>query len=295
MVYLFVNPLNPVAGEWYFASVGYPLFPEKAFISPLCVPSNGWRYCSEILSDIGAGSVPVSFFNQAMKMYTQYAQWLPVSFIALWLLAASSGASGHEVAKHQIEAGQKVEIARILARSDFLYGNEIRIAVYEGNVTLLGKVETAVNRDLAKQIALGVDGINSVDNRIVVDAAYRSPQLASQRSYTEMAAQMKSAAENEAMLEVQRDIGATDNSEQNGWSADTWVTLRVKFAFLYSATIDSGNISVSTNNGIVTLNGRAASGAERALAIEQAGNVRGVKAVDAAAFKADSEDSLAAS
>lgn len=208
-------------------------------------------------------------------MYTRYAQWLPPSLIALWLIGAASAVSAHEVAKHHIEAGQKVEIARAFEHSDYLYGNEIRISVYEGDVTLLGKVESAVNRDLAKQIALGVDGITSVDNRIAVDASYRPARLISQRSYTEMAAQTISATYG---------AGNSSSEQQAGWGADTWLTARVKFAFLYSSTIDGGNISVNTRNGVVSLDGRAASGAERALAIEQARNVTGVKGVDATEF-----------
>jgi osmotically-inducible protein OsmY len=49
---------------------------------------------------------------------------------------------------------------------------------------------------------------------------------------------------------------------------------------MYSSNVNSSDISVSTDSGIVTLSGKVNSGAERALAVELAQNVRGVKSVD---------------
>jgi osmotically-inducible protein OsmY len=43
--------------------------------------------------------------------------------------------------------------------------------------------------------------------------------------------------------------------------------------------VDGSDISVKTDNGVVTLTGRVDSGAERALAIELAKNIKGVKSV----------------
>jgi osmotically-inducible protein OsmY len=48
---------------------------------------------------------------------------------------------------------------------------------------------------------------------------------------------------------------------------------------MYSSNVDGSDITVSTKSGIVTLSGNVDSGAERALAIEFARNVRGVKGV----------------
>ena len=47
-----------------------------------------------------------------------------------------------------------------------------------------------------------------------------------------------------------------------------------------SSNVNGSDIAVSTNKGIVTLTGKMDSGAERALAVELAKNVRGVKSVD---------------
>ena len=66
--------------------------------------------------------------------------------------------------------------------------------------------------------------------------------------------------------------------------SDVWITTKVKSTFLYSSNVVGSDIEVTTNNGAVNLNGKVASGAERALAIELAQNVRGVKSVNATAL-----------
>ena len=61
--------------------------------------------------------------------------------------------------------------------------------------------------------------------------------------------------------------------------ADGWITTKVKSTYLFSNNVDGSDISVNTDKGIVTLSGNVDSGVERALAIELAQNVRGVKSV----------------
>jgi osmotically-inducible protein OsmY len=66
--------------------------------------------------------------------------------------------------------------------------------------------------------------------------------------------------------------------------ADGWITTKVKSTYMYSTNVNGSDIAVSTNAGVVTLTGKVDSGAERALAIELAHNVRGVKSVDSTAL-----------
>ena len=66
--------------------------------------------------------------------------------------------------------------------------------------------------------------------------------------------------------------------------ADGWITTKVKSTFMYSTNVNGSDIAVSTNAGIVKLTGKMDSGAERALAIELARNVRGVKSVDSSSL-----------
>ena len=54
---------------------------------------------------------------------------------------------------------------------------------------------------------------------------------------------------------------------------------------MYSRNVENDDISVDTKGGNVTLSGKVGSGVERALAVELAQNVRGVKSVNATALK----------
>ena len=122
-----------------------------------------------------------------------------------------------------------------------------------GKVTLKGTAETAAAKDLVGRMALNTRGVHSVSNQLVVTPAKPS-----------VADKAKSASE-EAGDEI----------------SDAWITTKVKSTLLYSSNVRGTDVVVNTKDGVVTLNGRVDSGAERALAIELADNVRGVKSVNA--------------
>ena len=48
--------------------------------------------------------------------------------------------------------------------NNFSIDHEVR----DGRATLTGTVESDVDRELAEQVALGIDGINAVNNRLIV-------------------------------------------------------------------------------------------------------------------------------
>lgn len=121
-----------------------------------------------------------------------------------------------------------------------------------GKVKLLGTADSAAAKELAGRLAMNTHGVVAVDNQLVVKGA--------KPSATDT---VKHSAQ-----EAKHDI------------ADSWITTKVKSTFLYSSNVDAADITVSTKNGIVTLSDKVASGAERALAIELARNVRGVQSVN---------------
>jgi len=122
-----------------------------------------------------------------------------------------------------------------------------------GRVTLQGSADSAAERELATRLALNTRGVMSVDNQLMVKNA--KPTVA----------ESARAAGKEARKDV----------------SDSWITTKVKSTYLYSSNVDGSDITVSTKSGIVTLSGKVDSGAERALAIEFARNVHGVKNVHA--------------
>ena len=63
--------------------------------------------------------------------------------------------------------------------------------------------------------------------------------------------------------------------------SDTWITNKVKSAFIADSSLSGMDIKVETKQGIVSLSGVVGSDAERDLAIEKAKSIKGV--VDVAA------------
>lgn len=129
--------------------------------------------------------------------------------------------------------------------------SSIKVETHQGKVTLTG---TAINEEakaLAGRLTQSTRGVDAVSNQLVIGAAKPGP-----------------------MKEVKT---VADGAGQN--ISDAWITTKVKSTFMYSSNVDGNDISVTTQNGIVTLSGKLHSGAEQALAVELAQNVRGVKDV----------------
>lgn len=135
-------------------------------------------------------------------------------------------------------------------------GIQTEVVTKHGRVTLSGAADTKPAKDAAGRLARNTHGVVAVDNRLVV--AGKKPGLTSSAK--------------DASKEAQRGV------------SDGWITTKVMSTFLYSTAVDGHDIKVSTDSGIVTLVGVLSDGAERALAIELAQNVRGVKAVHAKAL-----------
>jgi osmotically-inducible protein OsmY len=255
---------------------------------------------------------------------------LASSALAVALASGSFPSLADTLSQDITEARLETQIWTTYALSPYLRASDLKVAVKGGKATLSGKVEESVNKDLAKQIALGVKGIHEVDNQIVVQADYVPAKSASGRGYGDtvddanITATVKSkllwsrhtdgvttdvdtqggkvtlrgkaetASEKSLagrLAQNTRGVTGVDNqlvvTPANGSTkpgteiADGWITTKVKSTYLYSSNVDGGDISVKTTAGVVTLSGKVDSGAERALAIEFAQNVRGVKSVQA--------------
>ena len=258
---------------------------------------------------------------------------------ALRMIPPADAFAAAPVSQEISDARQETQIWTTYALNPYLRANNLGVSVHNGKATLTGTVEEGVNKDLAKQIALGVSGVKEVDNQIIVRADYVLPARSADRSYGEVIddatvtsavkskllwskytsglttdvdtkqgrVTLKGTAESGAASDLAsrlalntRGVLSVDNqlvvdgmkpgtaataaakssaleAEKN--IADSWITTKVKSTFLYSGNVDGADIAVSTKSGIVTLTGKVSSGAERALAIELAKNVRGVKSV----------------
>ncbi|MFA6228749.1 MAG: BON domain-containing protein [Rhodanobacter sp.] len=72
-----------------------------------------------------------------------------------------------------------------------------------------------------------------------------------------------------------------DNQTVPDKAADAWITTKVKSEFGTTKGIPATDISVSTNDGVVTLGGNVGSAKEKLHAIRVTKMVKGVKSVDA--------------
>jgi len=106
--------------------------------------------------------------------------------VALSLFAIAGGASATDsVSQDVVEARQETQIWTTYALSPYLRANDIKVTVHGDTATLTGKVGEDVDKDLAKQIALGVNGIQKVDNQIVVTSDYEAPKASTDRTFGE--------------------------------------------------------------------------------------------------------------
>jgi osmotically-inducible protein OsmY len=180
---------------------------------------------------------------------------------SITLALAGFGASFSAAAKHPEEQHQNVsqevsdarreaQIWTSYAVNPHLKAHELKVEVKGDRATLSGKVENGVAKDLAEQIALNVEGIRHVDNRIEVDANYEPPKrVASERSFADKL-------------------------------DDATITASVKSKLLWNSHTDGLDIHVETTAGKVALTGTVGSPAEKDLAGRIARNTNGVVALD---------------
>lgn len=256
--------------------------------------------------------------------------------LTLSAVQAATAATQQSVNDVRLES----QIATSYELNPYLRANSLKVAVLGGNAVLTGKVDEKISKELAGEIAIGVPGIQQVDNRIEVEPTYL-PHFGGSTFGNKVDDASISAAIR-TKLQWNKDIDSVDTqvSTRNGRVtlignadsqqgkdlattlamntrgvtsvtnnlriqttpltqqekntmktnaethniSDSWITTKVKSSFMYSSNISGSDIDVSTNNGIVTLTGKVASGIERSLAIEIAQNIRGVKSVTSTAL-----------
>lgn len=158
---------------------------------------------------------------------------------------------------HDVDMQQGVQDARYETQinttytlSPYLRAHDIDVTSVDGKVTLTGIVEDQVVKELAREIAMGVDGVTAVDNQIEVQADFVVPQ---------------------------RDVSERGFADKVN---DAYITAAITSKLLWSRYAEGFNTNVDTLNGKVTLRGSAESGAARELAAVLAADTDGVTGVD---------------
>lgn len=175
---------------------------------------------------------------------------LLASSISLVLAVASATVLGQSASSEANNARHEAQIDTTYTLSPYLRSYDLDVAVENGKATLTGIVDEEISKDLAREIALGVQGIESVDNQIEVRADHvRAAREGNERSFGEVV-------------------------------DDASITAAVKSKLLWSTYTDGMDTKVETRDGVVTLSGTAGSAESKELANMLAHNTHGVRAVD---------------
>lgn len=156
--------------------------------------------------------------------------------------------------------GEKVEDSVLTARyetillfNEYLNPFRIRTETVNGVMTLTGTVDDEIERQLAESLALSIDGVKKVDNRLVVEPGGRSVDP--------------------------EDIREKEQALQKR-VADANLRANVMSRLAYQLNLDADRIDVTVQDGEVTLDGDVYTEAERDEAAEVAMDTRGVSEVD---------------
>lgn len=146
------------------------------------------------------------------------------------------------------ETWTEASIVTAYTLNEHLNPFDIDVEVRSSTVTLSGEVESEVEKGLAEEIARSVDGVKRVENH----------------------------------LRVSRDATRKD-AGGNGFARsveDASITARVKSQLLWNRATSGTAVNVTTESGVVTLEGRVDSDAERALVRKVVRNTEGVRSVN---------------
>jgi hyperosmotically inducible periplasmic protein len=241
-----------------------------------------------------------------------YSMSLVVTAMALLMLSVPAQAS-------QMDESIESTARNSYVFKTFLQDDDIKIVSSDGNVTLTGIVADNFNKSLAQETLAGIPGVKNVDNRLGVkgesptansDAWLRNKVKATllfHRSVNGLKIEVnvkdgivnlrggaESLAQKELAAEYARDvegvkgvnnemilIETAKKTQTVGQKIDdASITAQVKLSLLYHRSTSAINTKVETNNGDVTLYGKAGSAAEKNLVTKFASDVTGVNSVN---------------
>jgi len=202
----------------------------------------------------------------------------------------------------------------------YLIGDDIKIQSMDGVVTLTGMVSKESHKSMAQEILASLPGVKSVDNRLEVKGAppsansdawlsekvkatllfHRSVSAskievyvnegivtlrgeAASESQKELAAEY--AKEVEGVREVKNEMTVSKTPELTmervgGKIDDASITAQVKITLLFHRSTSALRTKVETNDGVVTMYGKASKAAEKDLVNKLVNDINGVKSVN---------------
>lgn len=178
----------------------------------------------------------MTFISRTKNMFSILA-------LALCLGAVPAFASDNAAGEQHSDTWIKASIVTRYTVNKHLNPFKIDVDVNQGAVTLRGKVAKKIDKDLAEQIALGVEGVRDVHNKLTVDG------------------NAAKASSSGGVMDTVRDSA---------------ITAKVKSKLLLNDNTHGLDIKVDTTGRVVTLKGNVSSDAERQLAEQITRNTDGV-------------------
>jgi osmotically-inducible protein OsmY len=200
----------------------------------------------------------------------------------------------------------------------YLQADDIKVQSEDGAVTLTGTVSEESHKSLAQETVADLPGVKSVDNMLEVKGAspaamsdawitakvktiflfHKNVSAITEVNTKDGVVTLQGKAANEAQKDLTTEyakdvegVKGVNNEMTVGKIAkkkqtvgqkidDASITAQVKMTLLYHRSTSALNTSVKTKRGVVTLSGKAKSGAEMDLAAKFANDVNGVKSVN---------------
>jgi len=164
------------------------------------------------------------------------------------------------------------KLEAVYALNPHLDAFAIKTETTKGMVHLTGKVENDIDRDLATELAKGIEGVVSVDNDLTIAGNARTAAR-STTTTTRTTETSKTTDKNAA--------NAANNGDRpfGVWVDDATTTAMVKSKLLADPHIKGTKIDVDTRSDVVTLSGTVGSKEQKELAEQIAKNTGDVKQV----------------
>ncbi|KPH65119.1 transporter [Pseudoalteromonas porphyrae] len=168
-----------------------------------------------------------------------------IAALVLGTTAMSAQASSWENESKDAWIDGKAET--VLLMNTNLNNFDINTDVKNGKVVLTGKVESELDKELAEELVLSLDGVLGVNNELTV---------------------VKNA-----------EIKHNDNDSVESDLTDAKISTVITTRYLFNSEVGGTDIDVDTDKGVVTLNGTVDSDAEKQLAVKIAKNAEDVRDV----------------
>jgi len=201
---------------------------------------------------------------------------------------------------------------------NYLQGDDVKVDSKDGVVTLSGTVKQQSHKDLAQETVTNLPGVKNVDNRLELKTPspletsnewlamkvntallfHRNVNAANTQVYVEEGiVTLRGEAASEAQKELTTEYAKVEGSREvrNEMTIaqapkstdqtlkekidDASITAQAKMALLLHRSTSALKTSVSTKEGIVTVNGKAANAAEKDLVTKLVNDIHGVNRV----------------